>query len=360
MKFVHIADVHFDAPFTSLAGVNNLSEIRRLEQRKVFKKVINYIKENSIKYLFISGDLYENEYIKKSTIVYINELFKEILDTQIFISPGNHDPYIKNSYYSEFDFSPNVHIFKGEFECVETKEANIYGMAFNDFYCKNVELNKIDVLDNGKPNILVMHASLNSGASEDQEYNPILESKLETLNMDYIALGHIHKLYYNEKKNQKIVYPGSLVSLGFDELGEHGMIVGEFSNNKLETNFVKLDETEFTEIEQNVEKFNSKEDLIEHINELKLEENKLYKIILVGNRNFEINTTEILKLVDLSNILKIKDNTKLNYNLDEIKKENTLRGIFVKEALEKSKSDLYSKEEIEKAIEIGLNAMTEL
>lgn len=225
MKFIHIADVHFDAPFTSLAGVNNLSEIRRLEQRKVFKKVITYIKENSIKYLFISGDLYENEYIKKSTIIYINDLFKEIPDTQIFISPGNHDPYIKNSYYSNFDFSPNVHIFKSDFEGIETEEANIYGMAFTDFYCKNVDLSKINILNNDKPNILVMHASLNSGASEDQEYNPLLESKLEGLKMDYIALGHIHKLYYNEKKNQKIVYPGSLVSLGFDELGEHGMIV---------------------------------------------------------------------------------------------------------------------------------------
>lgn len=106
-----------------------------------------------------------------------------------------------------------------------------------------------------------------------------------------------------------------------------------------------------------MENFNSKEDLVEYINELKLEENKLYKIILVGSRNFEINTNDILKLVNLSNVLKIKDNTKLNYNLDELKKENTLRGIFVKETLEKMKSGLYSKEEIEKAIEIGLNAM---
>ena len=43
--------------------------------------------------------------------------------------------------------------------------------------------------------------------------------------MDYIALGHIHKPYYNIKKNQKVVYSGSTISLGFDELGSHGMIV---------------------------------------------------------------------------------------------------------------------------------------
>ena len=35
MKFVHIADMHFDIPFTTLAK-NDLSNERRLEQRKIF------------------------------------------------------------------------------------------------------------------------------------------------------------------------------------------------------------------------------------------------------------------------------------------------------------------------------------
>ena len=138
---------------------------------------------------------------------------------------GNHDPYKKGSYYYDFKFEPNVYIFKGDFEWVQTDDANIYGMGFNSFYSKSADLSKIENKNNGKLNILVMHASLTGGNQENQEYNPILESKLEELNMDYITLGHIHKPYYNEKKNQRIVYPGSLVSLGFDELGEHGMIV---------------------------------------------------------------------------------------------------------------------------------------
>ena len=57
MKFVHIADMHFDSPFTTLSDKGNLGEKRRIEQRKIFKKVIDYIKENNIEYLFISGDL---------------------------------------------------------------------------------------------------------------------------------------------------------------------------------------------------------------------------------------------------------------------------------------------------------------
>ena len=106
-----------------------------------------------------------------------------------------------------------------------------------------------------------------------------------------------------------------------------------------------------------MENFNSKEDLIEYINNLKLDDNKLYKIILVGKRNFEKKKREVLELIDLQNIIKIKDLTLLNYNLDELKNENTLKGIFVSEALKKLEQGEYSKQEIEKAIEIGISNM---
>ena len=54
-------------------------------------------------------------------------------------------------------------------------------------------------------------------------YNPILESKINALKFDYVAMGHIHKT--NFKENGTVMYPGSPLSFGFDELGEHGMIV---------------------------------------------------------------------------------------------------------------------------------------
>lgn len=357
MRFIHIADMHFDAPFSSLAEIKNLGNVRRLEQRSVFKKVINYIKEKNIKYLFISGDLYENEYVKKSTIIYINDLFKEIPNTKIFISPGNHDPYLKDSYYATFEFSKNVHIFKENFEKIETEDFNIYGIGFIDFYNKGVDLSNCILDDNGKKNILVMHAAIDSGAEIDKEYNPISKTLLKRLGFDYVALGHIHKSSYNDEVNQNIIYPGSLISLGFDELGEHGMIEGNFENNSLKIDFIKLDEREFVELPKNVNVFNSQEDLIENINGMELNENFLYKIILIGKRNFEIDSKEILKLITKENILKVKDFSELDYDLEEIVKENTLRGIFIKEILEKMKDEEFSKEEFEKAIEIGLKAL---
>lgn len=356
MKFVHIADMHFDSPFTVLSTKSNLGDIRRLEQRKAFKKVIDYIKENNVDYLFISGDLYEHEYIKESTIEYINNLFKEIPNTKVFITPGNHDPYIKNSIYETYNFNENVYIFKDKLEKYEDIYANIYGMAFTEFYMNTSPLENIEISKTNKPNILIVHADLNGVRDKEGfSYNPISERKLVSLGFDYVALGHIHKT--NFSLNNRIIYPGSTISFGFDELGDHGMVVGEIKNGNLKTEFIKLDDREFTELRLNVEMFNSKEDLIEHLIGLKLKDNIIYKIILVGKRNFEINTREILDTISSDKILKLKDETSLNYNLEEISKENTLKGIFVKEALKLLSTGDYTKEEIEKAIEIGLEAM---
>ena len=358
MKFIHIADMHFDSPFINLSDKESLGDLRRLEQRKVLKKVIEYIKNNDIKYLFISGDLYEQKYIKKSTIEYINNLFKEIPETKIFISPGNHDPYIKNSYYNKFNWNENVIIFNSKIKKIELDDCDIYGFGFDDFYCKESGIDNIEIEDKDKLNILIMHGSLDSG--NNKEYNPISSHQLEQKGFDYIALGHIHKLDYNTKDNQYIVYPGSTISMGFDELGQHGMILGDLEKGKVNLEFIPLDERELKLEEIDVTEINSKEELIEKINEKIFDEKYLIEIILIGKRNFEIDKYEIYKLISKENVIKIKDKTKINYNLYELANENTLKGLFIKEMIDKLSNDNLSeneKEVIEKAIEIGIEAL---
>ena len=359
MKFIHIADMHFDSPFVNLADKENLGEKRRLEQRKIFKKIIEYIKTNNIEYLFISGDLYEHKYIKKTTIEYINNLFKEISNTKIFISPGNHDPYLKNSYYNKFNWNENVKIFKNKIEKIETEKANIYGFGFDDFYCTECGIENIEIAEKNKLNILIIHGTLNGASIEEKQYNSIKSQILEEKGFDYVALGHIHKIDYNTYENQRIVYPGSTASLGFDELGQHGMIVGELEKEKIKLEFIPVDETEFKIENLDITEIISKEELIEKINELKFEENNLIEIYLIGKRNFEIDTYEIKKYITNPQIIKIKNKTKINNNLEKISQENTLRGIFVKKMLEKINMAESEEEKniLENSIEIGLQAL---
>lgn len=342
MKFVHIADLHLDSPFTTISDRADLGMQRRLEQREALKKVVDFIKENEIEYLFISGDLYEQEYIRESTIKYVNELFKEIPKTKIYITPGNHDPYIKNSYYALFNWNNNVKIFTQNVEKIENDEVDIYGFGFNNFEMRENQLENIKIENNNKINILITHGDIT-----DSIYNPMNINLLKNKGFDYVALGHVHK----RDDSTNIVYPGSLISLGFDELGEHGMIVGEIINKKLFKKFIPIDNREFIEKEINISDIYSEEELIEKINNIE-ENNNLYKINLIGYRNFPININ--IKLLK-NNIIKIKNNTKIKI---EIKENNyTLKGIFIKKLNEKKNNGEINENIYEKILELGMQVL---
>ena len=357
MNFIHIADFHFDSPFVNLSDKEGLGDLCRLAQRRSLKKIIEYIKENEIENLFISGDLYEQKYIRKTTIEYINNLFKEIPKTKIYIAPGNHDPYIKNSYYNKFNWNENVKIFNSKIEKIETQEADIYGFGFDNFYCNDCGINNLEIENKNKINILIIHGDLEGATSTEHQYNPISRKILEEKGFDYIALGHIHK----PNLDGNIVYPGSAFPLGFDELGSRGMVVGKVEKGSLQKEFIELNEIEFVEEKIDVTEILSEEELIEKINEIKKEENKikLIKIKLIGKRNFEIDIYKLYKIITNEKIIKIKDETSINYDLEKIANETSLRGIFIKQMLEKLGSKEVEEERkiIEKAIEKGLEVL---
>ena len=136
------------------------------------------------------------------------------------------------------------------------------------------------------------------------------------------------------------------------------MIYGEIDENtkKLKLEFIPVDDKEFVEKEIDISEISSIEELLEKISNEEYDENKYYKIILVGNKKIEININEILKNILQKNIIKIKDKTKLEVDLENISKQQNLKGFFVKNLLEKIEEEPENKEKIYKAIEIGLMA----
>ena len=356
MNFVHISDIHFDTPFTSLKGKNDLSKKRKIEQRNIFTQVIDFIKHKNVKYLFIAGDLFEQENVKLSTIEYLNNEFKKIPNTKIFIAPGNHDPYLMNSYYSTYKWTENVFIFKGEIECVEENEVDIYGYGFTNFYSNNSKIESINLKNKDKINVLISHGDLDGSINDEKSYNPLSYNRIKDIGFDYIALGHIHKTNFNEYK--RIIYPGSLISLGFDEVGNHGMIYGEISKNNSKVEFIKLDYDYYQEYDLDISEIYDKEALIQAINNLKLNNEYVYKIKLVGIRKFYFGVDEILKYISNENILKIKDNSKSNYDFNKISNENNLRGYFIKEMIDKlNNATDEEKKQIKEAMELGLEIL---
>ena len=94
MKFVHIADMHFDAPFVVLNSRTNWGEIRRIEQRDALKKIINYIKEKHPEL----NDLYNKIYTKKDMSYWegLDKKVQEYADKNGFMYVIDEEPFLKN------------------------------------------------------------------------------------------------------------------------------------------------------------------------------------------------------------------------------------------------------------------------
>ena len=335
MKFVQVSDVHFDMPFTTISQKADMGIVRRMDQRIAFNKMIDFIKKNNVDFLFITGDLYEQEYIKQSTIDFINELFKEIIDTRILIVPGNHDPLLVNSFYNNYNWSENVRIFSKTIGKVNYDNFCIYGYGFEKYELFNSDLILNNVkLDKNKINILLSHGDIYTKS----KYNYIDNKYLNKF--DYVFLGHIHK--------RDDYYPGSLISLGFDEPGEHGFLYGEINDkNNIYKKMIIVDDKEFIIRDLDISEIYAKEELIEKINKNN-EENKFYEINLIGEKNIDVNIN--FKLINKS-IIKIKDNSKINIkNINE----NSINGIYFKLLNNKFDLNEINYDEYQQAYQIGL------
>lgn len=368
MKFVHIADMHFDSPFVNLSDKDGLGDLRRLEQRKVFKKVIEYIKENDIKYLFISGDLYEQKYIKKSTIEYINNLFKEIPETKIFISPGNHDPYNEKSFYKMINWPDNVYIFKGKMQSKEIGELNlvVWGAGFNNNYEHEGLINEINI-DKSKINIMVIHGEIESGNSKN-EYNPIYLRDIEKTGIEYVALGHRHKFSGILKSgNTNYAYSGCPQGRGFDEEGERGIIIGDIYKGGVSLNFKSICKRKYITREVQIDDINTYDELISKIlslgNEEELKRN-FYKIILTGKvkEHFTLKENILMeKVKDNFYYIKFIDKTIIGMNINEFSMDFSIRGRFVTKIIKmiQKSNDEEEKNILQNALKLGMQCLSE-
>lgn len=158
------------------------------------------------------------------------------------------------------------------------------------------------------------------------------------------------------------------------------MIIGEFENysivrmntnhqngynvnegTKVRIEHINLDPIKYETLYMNISDISSKEELITRINYMEIDKNNFYKVVLKGKKDFLITEKYILDNIQWNNILRIEDETQREIDIEEISKENTLRGIFVKKILEKieKETDTAEKEKLENAIELVLTEMRE-
>ena len=108
LTFLHGADFHLDSPFQSLPP--DQAAERRQEQRQLLTRLASTARETQAQLIFLAGDLFDSQRVRPETLELLLDTLEE-LEAQVFIAPGNHDPYTASSPYARLPWPSHVHIF---------------------------------------------------------------------------------------------------------------------------------------------------------------------------------------------------------------------------------------------------------
>ena len=365
IKILHCADIHFDTPFKELG--KKLSEVSKEELLEVFKKIINIVIDEQVDILLIAGDVFDNFTVNKTTLYFIASQLSRINNTQVFISPGNHDPYNSRSFYEIMDWPENVYIFKGELEKVDLEDLNltVWGAAFNNQYEKKTLFRNVEI-DNSRINLMVIHGEISNNISENI-YNPIYLEDIKKSGMEYIAVGHRHEFSGIKREGKTFyAYSGCPQGRGFDEIGDKGIIIGDIAKDEVHLSFRPICKRKYNTVEIDISGLDTYEEVCSVIlNSFPKDEreNNFFKIVLKGQlkEHLIINEDVLLsKLKEQFYYLKIINNTSVEINMDELASEFSVKGRFVSKML-KILADYpeEDKEIINLAIKLGIQSLSE-
>ncbi len=211
MKIAITADLHLKTREETLARWNALSNI------------LDEMLSENINTLIIAGDLFDKESQNYSDFdKFCGKLEHEKRDVKFYIIPGNHDPSIKEEYFT----SGNIKIFnRPEILTLESCPVSFFFIP----YIPASSMGEIIAEHSKKLTgtwVLIGHGDYISGLRKPNPYEPgiympLTRNDIQYYNPSRVVLGHIHK-----KANLgKVYYPGSPCGLDINETGKRSFLI---------------------------------------------------------------------------------------------------------------------------------------
>ncbi len=348
MRFIHLADVHLGAVPDRGAS---WSSQREKEIWDTFRRVIAEIRDDPVDLLFIAGDLFHRQPLKRE-LKEVNYLFTTIPDTRVFLIAGNHDYLRADSMYMDFPWAENVIFFdKEELEGVHLDDLNVtvYGFSFLHQEIQEELLAGAVPFEGDGLHILLAHGG-------DDRHVPMNVKALTAAGFDYVALGHIHKPQILIR--DQAAYPGALEPVKQSDLGRHGYIEGESGENgRLHIRFVPFASRSYVQLVLYLDENSTQQGLEDQARGeiARLGSQNIYSIILQGLRSPELLLIPE-RFKALGNVLEVSDLSRMSYDLEALRKE--YRGTLIGDYIEYFNRDRLSVVE-EKALYYGLQALLE-
>lgn len=312
LKFIHIADVHLGMkPDQGCPW----SEERTNELYQTFYDVIEYTEKEQIDLLLIAGDLFHRQ-PTLSELENINYYFKKLTKTKVVMIAGNHDYVSPSSEYRGIQWADHVKMLsweKLEHYYIEEWNTHIYGYSYEQQDVKENRLAQVTPICEDGIHIVLAHGG-------DTTNNPLSKQWLQSMEFDYVALGHIHKA---ERISERVAYPGSLEPLNKTESGDHGFIQGWITEEELTLKFVTFAKRSYEEVRIMVDGMMVEQEIYDTI-KAELQQyasQNLFTVILEGAIDSTIAISEPI-LYQMGNIVDVLNATYPDYDYMKLYYEN--------------------------------------
>lgn len=339
MKIIHFADLHIGSKFERMP--EDIKAELNTMLRNALTKIIDFAKANSITTILMSGDIFDKNAVLMSDKKFFYDSIKINPSIDFYYIKGNHD--FSSKYNDEIK---NLHTFDGIQSYVKDNVRIIGYELMSD----NSALYECLPFTTDKFNVMMLHGDIHN--SRDKNYIDL--KKLANKNINYFALGHIHKREDGFVENAKYAYPGCVMGRGFDETGEKGFLL--LDTEKDTVIFHKISEIDFEHIDIDVSSLNEASLKARISASLNGEEKRsITEIKLIGKADFLIDEADIARTFEnLRRYLVIKNTSKMALNYVPNENENSLRNMFINKVLEDESLDEDTKE---KVISYGLSKL---
>lgn len=216
MKILHTADWHLGAP------LQGHGEELRQALMAVPGRILEVLRQEDCDMVLLAGDVFDGGYTSY-TYQTVYETLKAMA-VPVFVTPGNHDFCAPDSPWNKELWPENVHIFHSqqiESVAIPELDCRVYGAGFVGMECPSL-LEGFVAESAEKYAIGIFHGD---AAQTNSQYNAITREQVQASNLDYIALGHIHKADSFRAGKTLCAWPGCPMGRGYDETGVKGVYI---------------------------------------------------------------------------------------------------------------------------------------
>lgn len=330
MIVIHCADIHLDSPLKTSLSERQANE-RNAEIIHTFVRLTAYAQQNAVQAVIIAGDLFDGERIKRRTVDEVLEAIKQTPEVDYLYLPGNHD----NATHAFFGrkLPQNLKFFTKKWTTFDYTDAAISGIEMTEQNA-NTLYESIPHIE-GKANIVVLHGQVGTSSGIDQVNLKLLQDK----GIDYLALGHIHS-YTMERLDARAsyCYSGCLEGRGFDECGEKGFVILEALRGHISSSFVPFSYRKLHRVEVDISGLSENVEILRRMDQTAagISENDMVEFILSGkvNPQLDIAPAYLRRAIRTKYFFsRVKDQSSLELDLDTLKKDVSLKGVFTMIAL---------------------------